>query len=154
MLALTIWQPWASAIALGHKLVENRNWGPPATALDQLIAIHAAKRDPDVEDFITVCRRLKFPVTNHGYPRTPGGTSLMAMIEASFGSVIAVARLERVVDRSSDLPRAQRQWFVGDYGWVLGEVRLCAKPVPCRGLQKLWTLPTDVAAKVAMETAR
>lgn len=143
MLALTIWQPWASAIALGHKLVENRDWPPPPALLGQLIAIHAAKREPDIEDFVTVCRRLGLP-TMHCRPRTPGGIELMKRIDASFGKVIGVARVVDVVESAANLPHEQRRWFVGRYGWVLGDVQLLDQPVPCRGLQKLWTLPDDV----------
>ena len=41
MKALSLWQPWASAIALGHKRIEPRHW---TTSYRGLIAIHAAKR--------------------------------------------------------------------------------------------------------------
>ena len=41
MLALSLWQPWASAIAVGAKVFETRHW---ATERRGLIAIHAAKR--------------------------------------------------------------------------------------------------------------
>ena len=41
MKALTLWQPWASLIALGHKTIETRGW---ATRFRGPIAIHAAKR--------------------------------------------------------------------------------------------------------------
>ena len=43
MLALTIHQPWASAIVLGPKRVENRTWRPPATLVGQRLAVHAGK---------------------------------------------------------------------------------------------------------------
>lgn len=39
----SLWQPWASAIALGLKTWETRGW---ATSYRGLIAIHAAKQDP------------------------------------------------------------------------------------------------------------
>jgi hypothetical protein len=44
--ALTLWQPWASLIALERKLVETRSW---STSYRGPLAIHAAKRRPDVE---------------------------------------------------------------------------------------------------------
>src|SRR4029077_13343257 len=39
--ALTLWQPWASAIVLGPKRVENRPWAPPSKVLGKRIWIHA-----------------------------------------------------------------------------------------------------------------
>lgn len=42
MKALTIWQPWASLIAIGAKEFETRSW---STNYRGTIAIHAAKKD-------------------------------------------------------------------------------------------------------------
>jgi len=41
--ALSIREPWASAIVHGEKRIENRTWAPPARYIDTQIAIHAAK---------------------------------------------------------------------------------------------------------------
>jgi hypothetical protein len=43
MKALTLWQPWASLIALGAKTIETRSW---STKYRGPLAIHAAKRRP------------------------------------------------------------------------------------------------------------
>ena len=45
MKALTVWQPWASLIALGVKTIETRSWH---TSYRGPLAIHAASRVPDV----------------------------------------------------------------------------------------------------------
>lgn len=44
MKAITLWQPWASLIALGVKTIETRSW---ATSHRGPIAIHAATRKPE-----------------------------------------------------------------------------------------------------------
>ena len=41
---LTLWQPWAWAIAHGGKRIENRPWRPWPSIVGELIAIHAAAR--------------------------------------------------------------------------------------------------------------
>ena len=41
MRALSLWQPWASGIALGAKRIETRSWSTPYRVP---IAIHAAKK--------------------------------------------------------------------------------------------------------------
>lgn len=46
MKALTLWQPWASLVALGIKTIETRSW---STQYRGPLAIHAAKRKPDVD---------------------------------------------------------------------------------------------------------
>lgn len=47
MKALTLWQPWASLIALGVKTIETRGW---STNYRGPLAIHAAKRPPKAAD--------------------------------------------------------------------------------------------------------
>ena len=49
MKALTLWQPWASLIAVGAKTIETRSW---STAYRGPLLIHAAKRRPDVPLFL------------------------------------------------------------------------------------------------------
>ena len=44
MMALTVWQPWATLIALGHKPYEFRRWTPSRSLIGQRIAIHAGAR--------------------------------------------------------------------------------------------------------------
>jgi activating signal cointegrator 1 len=41
---ISLWQPWASLVALGVKTIETRSWPAPKSVIGQIIAIHAAKR--------------------------------------------------------------------------------------------------------------
>ncbi len=45
MKAITLWQPWASLVAIGAKTIETRSW---ATSYRGPLAIHAAARKPAV----------------------------------------------------------------------------------------------------------
>src|SRR3546814_21127441 len=69
--AISLWQPWASAIALGHKSIETRHW---PTKYRGELAIHAAKRfGPDEREFASIHRapgRLPARLPLH---RTRGG---------------------------------------------------------------------------------
>lgn len=126
MLALTVHQPWAAAIAGGAKLVENRDWRPPVHARGQLIAIHAGKKEPALDDVEEVERLAGRPYDYY------------------LGVILAVARLDGYVEWAMDLPEDQRRWFVGDYGWRLSDVQQLGTLVVCRGMQGLWKLPDDV----------
>jgi ASCH domain-containing protein len=42
--AISLWQPWASLIALGVKRIETRSWPCPAKYIGERVLIHAAKR--------------------------------------------------------------------------------------------------------------
>lgn len=48
MKALSLWEPWATLIALGVKRIETRSWPAPSSLLGERFAVHAAKRTPDV----------------------------------------------------------------------------------------------------------
>lgn len=134
MRALTIWQPWADAIAYGTKRVENRTWPAPPDLTGQLIAIHAAKQaDPGA--------------------RLPGGRSWpsggLPPEPARRGAVLAVARVTGC--HYPGAPGAAcghggllcSQWAAwGQYHWLLRQVRPLPQPVPVRGA-RLWRLPLE-----------
>lgn len=139
--ALTLHQPWAWAVAEGFKLVENRDWrpGPAVLPIGAQLAIHAGLQEPDPGDLEYVLERLPPGKLGRHLPR--GG-------ELVRGCVVAVVRLEAVVDNPFALAPNQRPWWVGRYGWVLGQVRRLERPVPCRGAQGVWGLPGEVLFQV------
>lgn len=131
MKALTIYEPWATMIAQGHKPIENRSWVPPKGLLKpgERIAIHASLRKPEPED-IEFCAQV---------------TGLSVGVIAAHlrpGHILATAQY-RGVQRESTSP-----WYVGPVAWILGDVREVV-PVQIRGQQGLWELPSDVAAGVS-----
>lgn len=76
MMAISLWQPWASLIACGVKPFETRDWAPPAELIGQTIAIHAAKKvDRDAARF---AEDIMF-----GQHR-PGGADLAEKIKRTF----------------------------------------------------------------------
>ena len=118
--ALTVLQPWAWAIAAGHKRVENRTW---ATGYRGPLAIHAGKSDRMLalgREFLE--RR---------------GVIVPADNDLVYGAVIAVATLVDCVpadDASSD------PWAFGPWCWRLADVRALDVPVSCRGRQNLFAV--------------
>src|SRR5665213_1508383 len=50
MPAISLWQPWASFIAIGVKPYETRHWRAPSRFIGRRILIHAAKRRLDKDD--------------------------------------------------------------------------------------------------------
>lgn len=136
MQAITVHQPWATAIARYGKPVENRGWRPPAGLIGRTLAIHAGKQwmPPGV-----------------GYPAATLPPYDPAIYPA--GVVLAVARLAWVCTAGyfGD-PCECGPWAVdGECHWRLEAVRPLPEPVLCRGFQKLWTLPLEVAEKVTAQ---
>lgn len=145
MYALTLTQPWAALVASGRKLVENRDWAPPPSQLHlgERFALHAAKSfDLAAADLI------------RSVIGAPAYDALPAPLLNAAGAVVAVATLVDVVKHKGDprLALDQYVWFFGPFGWLLADVVAIA-PVPCRGLQKLWQLPSAVERALLAQLA-
>jgi hypothetical protein len=127
--ALTLWQPWAHAIANAAKRIENRKRKPPADLIGSRIAIHAGKT-LRLWDVAWINEQFGYDFRENEIP-------LMA--------VVATARLDGYVTASSD------PWFFGPFGWRLSEVIALPEPVPCKGALGLWKMPRDIALAVARQ---
>ena len=144
MIALTIHQPWAWAVVEGHKALENRSW---STGYRGLLAIHAS-RTWDVAGAEAVPTLLPPGVL------TPG----MWRQTLPAGAVVGVAELVDVCPGGpvSGSPlracRCTDRWAMpGQRHWLLRDVRRLPVPVPVRGRQQLWHLPSHIAAAVAAQ---
>ncbi len=138
MKAITLWQPWATLVAIGAKRIETRSWRPAGDGCLWL-AIHAAslKSTPAKARYLA--------------DREPFRTALAAaghhteeMFDLPFGCIVAVARVAGYVYCSgqSIWPQEPERSF-GDYtrdrwAWVFDEVRRLPVPIPARGHQGLW----------------
>jgi hypothetical protein len=153
LLALTVHQPWAWALAGGWKPCENRDWPPPPSVLGHYLAIHAGRQYDEA-----AARELVEHAELLRLPGPPPGAAHIAL-----GAIVAVGRVAGAVlvdeveghlavqkvlgevprERAAELARSP--WASGPWLWVLDSVVQLAEPVPCRGLQKVWTVPPPVA---------
>ena len=143
--AITIHQPWCSAIAAGAKPIENRKRRPPAALLGEWVALHAGRAyDEEAAEFM---RSL-------GY--SPPGPA-----EAHRGAILAVGRLAGWVegwplglDWSPGLPAEEAAvalaspWFFGPVGYYFPEVRPLAEPIPLRGFQGWPRVPAELHGRL------
>ena len=126
MKAITLWQPWASYIAVGSKRYETRSW---ATSYRGPLAIHASARKM-TEGERDLLEDYPFP---HGYGPLP------------FGAVVATCELVECV-RMTDAAIAAREcieldlgdWYPGRFAWCLVNVVSLSEPIPAKGAQGLW----------------
>jgi hypothetical protein len=149
--AVTLHQPWASLVAVGHKTVETRSW---STKYRGPLAIHAGKdRRPS----------RTFEAQILSVPALSG----RAWNEMPFGAVVALCELVDVV------PADEVRWISEDHGgweemrwcqvrvglthtmiredqrplgefgpgrfaWLLKDIKRLRSPVPATGRQGLW----------------
>jgi hypothetical protein len=142
MKALSISQPWAWAILHAGKRIENRDWKPPKWIIGQTIAIHAAKSwDENAAEFIDKASGEILVVPELAKLCPPYRKDHIA------GAIVGTCKIHSVIENAEDAPLLQEGWFMGDYGWVLHDVKLLEHPVPCRGALGFWDVPPDVNKK-------
>jgi hypothetical protein len=134
--ALSLWQPWASLIALGLKHYETRSW---STSYRGLLAIHAAKRPVKPSEVEGTDIEAALLRKGEHYDRLP------------LGAVLCIVRLTDVVPVEQVIALAATDYRVkneelhygnyapGRYAWHMDLIRVAPEPVPARGAQGLWT---------------
>ncbi len=152
MKAITLWQPWASLVAIGAKKYETRSW---ATSYRGQIAIHAARNYPPYAQTLAeldtqFLRSLGHEFGDDKFKKLP------------FGFVIAIAELVGCweIDRIQEFSSAPWEtgywygkmkwhdvseqeilfgdWAPGRYAWQLENVHQLVTPIQVKGHQRLW----------------
>ena len=142
--AISLWQPWASLMAVGAKHIETRHW---PTEYRGLVAIHAAKKwNNELED---LCFDEPFAKWLFPDEILPKPNNLPR------GCIVAVAHLSGCVSTNErnliPEPRTAERAF-GNYDpnrfmWLFPRIWKLSSPVFVRGQQGFWTLSeteTDV----------
>jgi len=128
MRAISIWQPRASAIALGLKKVETR---PRRTHYRGPLAIHASQRR-------TAYLRDAFAYEFLFDFRSAGVSSFEQL---PLGAIVAVCDLvdcmptASLAETLSEEERRFGDFTPGRFGWILDNVRKLDMPIFCRGFQ-------------------
>lgn len=139
MKAITLHQPWASAIALGLKGYETRSWAPTYRGL---LAIHAGKLTSGEQMNFLHSLHVNFPSTAQmDYARLP------------FGAIVCICNLTAVYHAEALRPdiaaleRALGNFEDGRAALKLELVTTIAPPIPARGQQGLWNwdCPSHIA---------
>jgi hypothetical protein len=164
MKALTVWQPWATLIAISAKPYEFRGWKPPQSLVGQRIAIHAGARPVRRAEVHALVRALKGHdgFTNpclHCEIALPILERVLAAFDKSpdtlFGTESAVTLpLSHVVCTATvgepKMGNVCASEF-GDnsgndsdrdgtfnWGWPMLDVKSVVPPIPAKGMQGLW----------------
>lgn len=123
MKAITLWQPWASLIALGVKTIETRSWGAPRSLIGQRIAIHAAKRPAKFPDMKRLILETDPDVWNRWF--AAGLVSERGELDfLPYGAVVGTSMLVdcvRMVARDDDNDDDRPILVVGDRALTLWE---------------------------------
>ncbi len=138
MKAITLWEPWATAMALGRKRNETRSW--PTQHRGDLV-ICAAKRRMDIPQVHLMMNVVQPP---------PG-------YEVPYGHAVCVVRLYACQTTRSVAANAL-EVMLGDYSegrwaWLTCDLRPLRRPVPVKGMQGIFELSPGEEADVRMGMA-
>lgn len=135
MKAITLWEPWATLVALEVKRWETRSWW---TNYRGPLAIHAASKKRFHSHY------MKAAQTNITAPD-------LKIEDLSFGQIVAVCELTACIEMThkmimgmTETERMLGDWLEGSYAWALENVRALDKPITVLGKQGLWDLPSEI----------
>lgn len=152
--AITLYQPWATLVAIGAKRFEFRGWPPPRRLVGRRIAIHAGARKIPKTELRELLVKLQGPRWREtGIPAPDLAVPLLEQALSNptifpLGVVVCTAGLGRPlrgVELSAALgtdpvPGADTNW-----GWPLMNIQVLEPAVPARGDKGFWewVLPND-----------
>lgn len=136
MMAISLWQPWASLWCNGVKVHETRNW---ATAHRGWLMVHAAKRPIS-------------PVTNYYLEYiTIDRLGKKWKQTVPLGALIGMVRVVDCKPTEEMRPGFERtddyvcgNFEPGRYAWKAEAFKTFKKPIAYRGKQGLFNVPDDI----------
>jgi hypothetical protein len=147
--ALTVHQPWATALIWGGKDIENR---PRRTNYRGRLWIHAGLHHPDWGNYLEV-RGLSGEVFGWTDTRRTSADQmerLRRMTQHTGALGVILGRVDIV--GCHEAAECCTPWgHVGVWHWVVANPLPLREPVPCRGMLGLWRLPEDVEKLVRVQ---
>lgn len=157
MKTLTLWQPYASLVAMGEKRIETRSW---STSYRGPLAIHAGQALPKIwtpfkDEHFVEALAPEIGLNSMGAPnldRLPRGVvlAIVNLVDVApmlpWGEVLGwgfPTPKEEAFGRYDNADGQRYAWFFQD-----DDVQLVDPPIPCRGRQRLWELPVEVTREV------
>jgi activating signal cointegrator 1 len=148
MKAITLWQPWASLVALGYKEVETRCW---STKYRGELAIHSAARlppkwlgasrhEPKFRDALAdIFNARRDRDERYGFHVDD------AIKKLPYGKVLCIVKLIDIEETGGmtccELSESELlfgNYELGRYAWFLEMVELFDEPIPAKGNRMLW----------------
>lgn len=150
MKALTLWQPYATLVAMRVKRWETRSW---RTEHRGPLAIHAAARMP--REARLLCEQPAFRYALRGVRRPFVRGAVVAIVDVldcrPTGSLLDQLDLGLGADDGLLAQFLFGDFTPGRFAWPLGNIRRLQEPIPATGAQSLWewNAPADLEARLA-----
>ena len=156
MKIISLWEPWATLMALGKKRIETRSWRTPYVGW---LAIHASKGGLSKADLRRALQEDRFSGALAGESPSPGCIVAVVYLvsceeTAARGHIRGVFDLWPELDTPAE--RAFGNYEIGRYAWVTGRLFRLPTPIPYRAHQGLYDLESPFAdgIRTQMNAAR
>lgn len=150
MKALSLWQPWATLIAIGAKTYETRSW---STDYRGPLLIHASKTDKELQTCYV--EPFREALVWGGF-KNPLELPLGAAV--AICDLVDVMRVENVSFGTNSWEKAFGDYSAGRFAWKLANVKRLDPVVPMRGMQGLfpvdWDAPNPIDDKPKIQQLR
>jgi|GEM_PF-1917075 len=137
--AISLWQPWAIAIALSLKTWETRSWKTHYRGLLVICAAQKTSRKQQ-ETYVRICHQHHIDLKTHPWSQLPRGCAI-ALVKLTDCVLIT----EELIAQQSETERSLGDWQPGRYAWKLEQLRFLNPPIPIKGKQGLWNFPLPLA---------
>lgn len=142
--AISVLQPWASLIALGHKKIETRSWN---TKYRGPLLIHASAKYTNYQDWLATEWHVMLD-DSRVYHNHRGAIVGMVDMVGSETSENILSNLPKSMFWGPDQEQIFGDYSPGRYGWLLSEPLLFPEPIPCKGALGIWNVPENLLAEV------
>ncbi len=149
MKTISLYQPWASLVVLGHKTWETRSW---STSYRGRLAIHASKKFTQTQR--ELC--LKWPFSKYitQNPDTMPRGFVLGSVD-----LMDCIRTEGWMARHQlfETEHVQEEFRFGDYSpgrfaWELCNPIVFKEPIPAKGSLGIWEFPESALGHLAQES--
>ena len=134
MKAISLWQPWASAIADGKKKIETRSW---YTKYRGPLLIHATKKIISTPERIVIkslCNQYGY---NPYFYAMPYGEIICRV-------VLVHCKLITIYNIPDGLEMNLGDYTQGRFMWIIDHLKKFKTPIPFRGSQGFFEVPDEL----------
>lgn len=137
---ISLWQPYASLIFAGRKAHETRSFRFTSRLIGQRIGIHATAKFPPLKTISEALHELCMDEFGCSYNYTLPQGAILGTVQLiscePTGTLLAVP-----ID-GDDL--AAGDWSHGRFVWKLDAPRALPSPIPAKGKQGWWKVPSEL----------
>ena len=151
MRLISLWEPWATLMALGEKLVETRSW---STSYRGWLAIHASKGGLSKRDLAGYLADPEFKWAIQGAVLSPGRIVAVVKLVDCCPTVDMIPNpaypsvFRKYPHLDTRQERAFGDYHAGRWAWVTDEVYGLPEPIPFRAKQGLCAVPEEVVREI------